>query len=253
MIFKRHELAVIVPITGTTAQVLVEETEAASEAGADVVEWRIDHLFGHHPNFSFGLLGREIIPQLLKATTAPLLLTIRTAFQGGEIKLSQGRYRLLLAEMLDTLMQLQVPADRIAIDVEFWYAGAPDIAARARDLGYTVVVSHHDWVETPDDDIMRIMIDDMLEIPEAVAKLAVTATNESDVDRLLRVTRDVTTETDRPVITLSMGMQGRRSRLEGRKYGSVATFATVVNSSAPGQPSLAELREALAADDAGRA
>lgn len=249
MIFQReHGPSIIVPIMGTTAQVLVEEAIAAEAAGADVVEWRIDFLFGQHPNFSFGMMGKDIIPQLLAATKIPLLLTIRTSIQGGEIKLSPGRYRLLMAEMLDTLMQEHVDPSRIAIDIEHWYSGAAALAKRAQDLGYTVVVSDHNWSETPHADIMQIMYEEMLAIPGVVAKLAVTALNEDDVDRLLSVTKLVTLQSGRPVIAIAMGPLGTRSRLEGWKYGSIATFAAVHRASAPGQPAIGELQRLLEAE-----
>lgn len=245
VMFSRENPAIIVPIMGTTTQVLVDEAKIATASGADIIEWRIDFLFGDHPNFSFGMMGSEIIPQLLAATDLPLLLTIRTSIQGGEIKLSSGRYRLLLAEMLDTLMQLGVDPERIAVDLEHWYHGTPDLAARARELGYTVIVSDHNWSETPANEIMQIMIEEMLEIPEVVAKLAVTALDETDVDRVLDVTREVADSSGRPLITLAMGPLGRRSRIEGISQGSVATFASVTRASAPGQPQIRELLELL--------
>lgn len=241
VIFNRNNPVIIVPITGTAPQELVDEATAAQEAGADVIEWRIDFLFGDHPNFSFGMLGQEIIPQLLENMTVPLLLTIRTSIQGGEIKLSSGRYRLLLAEMLDTLMQLQVDPKRIAVDLEHWYHGTPDLAKRALELGYTPVISDHNWSETPANEIMQIQLEEMLEIEGAVAKLAVTALEESDVDRLLDVTETVAAAAGRPIITIAMGTLGQRSRIEGLSRGSVATFAAVGRGSAPGQPPIHEL------------
>ncbi|USR79528.1 type I 3-dehydroquinate dehydratase [Arcanobacterium pinnipediorum] len=241
MIFSPGTRTVIVPLLGTTLAMLVEEAQEAQRAGADIIEWRVDMLFGEHPNFSFSQLGSEIIPQLVQATQIPLMLTIRTASQGGAVKVSEGRYRLLLAEMLDTLLQLRVPGDRIVVDIEYWHRAAPDLARRAQELGYTVVISDHNWLSTPEADILRIMYDDMLAIPGVVAKLAVTAHNSDDVDRLLDVTREVTEETQRMVIAVAMSEQGRRSRFEGWNYGSVATFAACSRPSAPGQPHISEI------------
>ncbi|WP_455951675.1 type I 3-dehydroquinate dehydratase [Arcanobacterium haemolyticum] len=242
MIFSRDAQTIIVPVLGTTPAMLVDEVREAQAAGADVIEWRIDMLFGDHPNFSFSTLGSEIIPQLLEATDLPILLTIRTANQGGEIRVSEGRYRLLLAEMLDTLLQLHVPSERIGVDIEYWHRAAPDLAKRAQELGFTVVVSDHNWLSTPDSDILRIMFDDMLAIDGAVAKLVVTPQSDEDVDRLLAVTKAVTSETGRMVISVAMGERGQRARLAGWTYGSVATFAAVSRPSAPGQPHISELR-----------
>ncbi|QRV02308.1 type I 3-dehydroquinate dehydratase [Arcanobacterium phocisimile] len=241
MIFSPGTRTIIVPLLGTTPAMLVEEAREAQRAGAHVIEWRVDMLFGEHPNFSFSHLGSEIIPLLIQATDIPLLLTIRTASQGGAVKVSEGRYRLLLAEMLDTLLQLRVPSERIGVDIEYWHRAAPDLSRRAQELGYTVVISDHNWISTPESDILRIMFDDMLAIEGVVAKLAVTAQNSDDVDRLLTVTREVTEETGRMVIAVAMSEQGRRARFVGWDYGSVATFAACSRPSAPGQPHIAEL------------
>ncbi|WP_146739792.1 type I 3-dehydroquinate dehydratase, partial [Arcanobacterium haemolyticum] len=65
---------------------------------------------------------------------------------------------------------------------------------------------------------------------------------DEDVDRLLAVTKAVTSETGRMVISVAMGERGQRARLAGWTYGSVATFAAVSRPSAPGQPHISELR-----------
>lgn len=244
MIFSKHP-TVIVPLTGTTAQVLIEEALAAQAGGADVLEWRIDFLVGAHHTQSVAEVAREVIPAIVAETNLPLLLTVRTAEQGGEIRLSPGRYGLVMAELLDTLMHVGVPGDRIGLDLEFWYPHTRGLAARANELGFTVVVSHHDWVETPETELLELMLDEMLEIPDVVAKLATTAKSDSDVVDLLDATRRVAERSGRPLITLAMGPEGVSSRLEGWKYGSVATFATVGKASAPGQPTVEELRIAL--------
>ncbi|MDR6939744.1 type I 3-dehydroquinate dehydratase [Arcanobacterium hippocoleae] len=235
----------IVPITGTTSAKLVEEAIEAQLAGADVIEWRIDFLFGTHQNLSFAEIGREVLSPILEQTSVPILLTLRTLEQGGQAKISDGRYRLLFAEMLDTLGHLAAPAKRIGVDLESRFAGAAVFAEKALKAGYTVVVSHHDWNETPDDLMLRLIFEEMLEIPGIVAKLAVTANSEEDTSRLLRVTKEVATDHHRPLIALAMGEAGKRSRLEGWKYGSIATFVAVGAASAPGQPQMSELKLAL--------
>ena len=241
----RHAPAVIVPITGTTAAMLVEEAIAAEAGGADLIEWRIDFMLAAHQQLSFAPLGAEVVVPILNATNVPLLLTIRTTGEGGEAGLSEGRYRLLLAELLDVLVHLEVPAERIVLDLEYWFDGAPAIAVQAQALGATVIISHHDWEGTPDSERMRQMFAQMLKLPGVVAKLAVTAHSDADVQRLLDACQAQARQSGRALIGIAMGEAGQRSRLEGWKYGSVATFATVGAASAPGQPTVAQLRAAL--------
>ncbi|MCI6573978.1 MAG: type I 3-dehydroquinate dehydratase [Actinomycetaceae bacterium] len=241
----RERPSVIVPLTGTTAQMLVEEARAAEAAGADIVEWRSDFMLATHEQLSFAPLGKDVVTPIVAATNIPLLLTIRTSGQGGEAKLRPGRYRLLLAEMLDTLMHIDVPPERIAIDLEHWFEGTPALARRAQEMGLTVVISHHDWSETPDPEIMQIVYEDMLELPGVVAKLAVMAHDDADVQNLLDVCARVARSSRRAIMAISMGEMGKRSRFEGGSYGSVATFGTVGTASAPGQPTVEELLAAL--------
>lgn len=235
----------IVPITGTTIAKIVEDAVEAEQAGADVIEWRIDFLFGAHQNLSFAEIGREAISLILAQTTVPLLLTLRTIEQGGQAKLSPGRYRLIFAELLDTLAHLNADPARIGVDVEHRFEQAPALAANAVAAGYTVVVSHHDWHETPDNLMIHLLFDELLAIPDVVAKIAVTANSDADVTRLLQVTKEVADASKRPIIALAMGEAGKRSRLEGWKAGSVATFVAVGVGSAPGQPQMEEIRAAL--------
>lgn len=238
--------ALIVPLTGTTTEQIIEEALVAEAAGADVLEWRVDFLIAAHQHLSFATIGKEVIAPILEQTQIPLLLTIRTQEQGGQAKLSAGRYRLLIAELLDTLVHLNADPQRIGVDLEFRFTETPALAAGAISWGCTVVVSHHDWIETPDSELMYLQFEEMLQLPDVVAKLAVTAQTEADVDRLLEVTEKVQADFQREIIALAMGDLGKRSRFEGAAHGSVATFVVVGNASAPGQPMMAEMRAFLA-------
>lgn len=248
MIFDVDGPAIIVPLVGTTAEVIVDEAIASQNAGADVLEFRADYLLAKHPDMDFDGLVRDILRELFAKTALPILFTVRSREQGGEVAMTPFRYRVLLATLLDILMQERVPAQRVGIDFEFHSDATPDLARRAAALGYTAVVSHHDWKETPDTEVMYVMLDDMLKIPDAVAKLAVMAQSEEDTRRLLDVTKAVAGQTRRPLITIAMGEAGQRSRFDGWEFGSVATFASAGATTAPGQPTIADLREHLGRD-----
>lgn len=251
MIFEqngREGPAIIVPLAGTTAEVIIEEAHAREKAGADVLEFRADFLLANHPEMDFETVGRGVLRELFAKTSTPVLFTVRSREQGGEVSLTPFRYRVLLATVLDIMMQERVPAERVGIDFEFHSDATPDLARRATNLGYTPVVSHHDWIETPDSEVMYLMLEDMLQIQGAVPKLAVMAHSEEDTQRLLDVTKAVAGQFHRPLLTIAMGEAGQRSRLEGWKFGSVATFASAGTTTAPGQPTIAQLRTALGRD-----
>ncbi|VEI13496.1 type I 3-dehydroquinate dehydratase [Trueperella bialowiezensis] len=240
--------AIIVPLVGTTAEVLIDEARAAEAAGADVLEFRADFLLANHPDYDLNSAGREVLRELFKQTRVPILFTIRTRGQGGELDVTPFRYRVLMATVLDLMLQENFPAARVGVDFEYHWDATPELARRAFVLGYTPVVSHHEWADTPDDEVLYVMLDDMLAISGAIPKLAVMARDDSDTQRLLDITRLVTERHGRPVLTIAMGEAGQRSRLEGGAYGSVATFAAAGATTAPGQPSLDELRRHLERD-----
>jgi 3-dehydroquinate dehydratase-1 len=58
----------------------------------------------------------------------------------------------------------------------------------------------------------------------------------------MQVTSEMREETEKPLISMSMGSLGSISRIAGENFGSAVTFATVGAASAPGQFPIRELR-----------
>ena len=63
-----------------------------------------------------------------------------------------------------------------------------------------------------------------------------------DVLRLLDITQEMITASERPVVTMSMGALGAVTRLSGETFGSCITYASVGQPSAPGQFPIEEIR-----------
>ena len=80
---------ICVPLTGTTEEKICQEAKDAKKAGADLVEWRAD--------FFEGLMDKEACKQVLGKLSeilgeTPLLFTIRTSEEGGNIAISMKDY-----------------------------------------------------------------------------------------------------------------------------------------------------------------
>ena len=115
--------------------------------------------------------------------------------------------------------------------------------AAARAVGVPVIMSYHDLNETPD---VPVYLADLAATGADIVKLAVTRHDEADVERLLLATQAQAAQMTQPLITISMGLLGERSRIEGYKYGSEMTFAVLDGQpSAPGQLTLTALRGRL--------
>ena len=123
------------------------------------------------------------------------------------------------------------------IDLEFFEATKPEKEIRRfQRMGVRVIASHHDFDETPDDRILRMLMEQMQQGGADVAKLAVMPKNADDVVRLLKLTNDIKQKYPTlPVVTMSMGALGVVSRMAGEIFGSCITFGAVGEISAPGQ------------------
>ncbi|GAA3252807.1 3-dehydroquinate dehydratase I [Lactococcus lactis subsp. lactis] len=211
---------IVVPIILTELAEL-EKVSVSDYRTADIVEWRADFLSAD-----------EILEMASKFfekfKESKILFTLRTVREGGNIQVSEKKYLQILQEILT-----YNPA---YIDVEFFTHG-PSFAA-LKDFRDKMVLSYHNFDEVPTDLTNRLI--KMHEEGTAFVKVAVMPERECDVLDLLQITRDMTLEYGDHFISMAMGDLGRLSRISGYLTGSCWTFASLENSSAPGQISLKE-------------
>lgn len=211
---------IVVPIMLTELTEL-EKVSVSDYRTADIVEWRADFLSADE------IL--EMAPKFFeKFKESKILFTLRTVREGGNIQVSEKKYLQILKEILT-----YNPA---YIDVEFFTHG-PSFAA-LKDFRDKMVLSYHNFDEVPSDLTNRLI--KMHEEGTAFVKVAVMPERECDVLDLLQITRDMTLEYGEHFISMAMGDLGRLSRISGYLTGSCWTFASLENSSAPGQISLKE-------------
>ena len=211
---------IVVPIMLTELAEL-EKVSVSDYRTADIVEWRADFLSADE------IL--EMAPKFFeKFKESKILFTLRTVREGGNIQVSEKKYLQILKEILT-----YNPA---YIDVEFFTHG-PSFAA-LKDFRDKMVLFYHNFDEVPSDLTNRLI--KMHEEGTAFVKVAVMPERECDVLDLLQITRDMTLEYGDHFISMAMGDLGRLSRISGYLTGSCWTFASLENSSAPGQISLKE-------------
>lgn len=199
--------------------------EPAAREAADLLEYRLD-------------LGEATLDALSEyAGELPVLVTNRPTWEGGEAADTPGR--------LDALETAAAFDHVTALDIELATLEAGDGTAvldRAAAEGVSVVVSTHDFEQTPSKDDLRDLLTRASEYGD-VAKLAVTAQDRGDVLDLLSVTHELT-EAGETVATMAMGEAGRHSRAVAPLYGSKIGYAPVdpADATAPGQYDLSTLR-----------
>lgn len=241
--------AVIVPVQAVTGADLATQARAAVDAGADLVEWRIDALAG--PAGQVQRLG-ALVPRLgaqLRAALddapggerVPILATVRTHHEGGAAVLDAHAY----GELLETVAASGV-ADLLDVEALWDPETARSIIAAAQRAGIAVVASSHDVHATPPAAQIAQRLASMQDLGADIAKIAVMPRTAEDVLTLLSGTLSARhSGVHIPLIAISMGRLGAITRLAGSAFGSCATFATVGTGSAPGQMDARGVRAAL--------
>ena len=263
--------AVAVSLTGPSLAQARTQARSAVDAGADVLELRVDLLEE---------AGALAAPDPLDAATAaaqvleclrglgeaiaadgadadagaPVLLTCRTAAEGGRAHLDDAAYGALLRSVLDGLADWAPERRPAAIDVEVQRGCLPQVCEQAHGLGVDVVASFHDFEATPADEALEEVLARMAREGADLAKIAVWPISADDVARLLgvcaRASAGEGTGLGVPVAAMSMGALGAVSRV-APAFGSALTFAVVpdeqgqARASAPGQMPIQDVRRCL--------
>jgi 3-dehydroquinate dehydratase-1 len=209
-------------VVATIGKNPLSSARRAKELGADILELRID------------LIGEDShkILKDIKELGLPVIITNRMKKEGGAWKGSESR-------RIQELTSLIPIAD--AVDIELC-AGKKDVVVNeARRQGKKVIISTHDFLNTPDSAIMSGFIRESFNAGADIAKLAVMPHSLDDVLHLL----DVTLHSSGPVCAIAMGEIGKHSRIMALLYGSVMTYGYVDIPVAPGQLRVDELKYML--------
>ena len=216
---------IAVPVMGETVNDVLVMLEQANESQTDVIEWRVDYLTDP------GELQASQMQTIAFNADKPLIVTWRTTAEGGQEDFDSIAYH--------WVYQLAIASRVAAVDVEVaLLEEVGDVIEDAQSQGVTVIGSRHYFDATPAD--LDAELQSMVATSVDVVKLAVMPNDSGDVQRLLDATK-VANQT-KPLITMAMGELGQRSRFEGYQYGSQLTFASLGESSAPGQPSVTQLK-----------
>lgn len=229
---------VCIPVMGKDKEEVLREARRVIAQGAEMIEWRMDYL-----KDVFDMVAvRDIMQELAKeCEDVVLLVTLRTKEQGGLAEVEEPRLSNYYLELARCKL-----AD--LIDVEFFGVDKPErLLHEMKKEGATIITSHHDFSETPEEAVMYMLFEQMAEGGADIVKLAAMPCELQDVLDVLRVTCRFAEEyPDVPVVSMSMGGMGIISRICGEVFGSCMTFATMGASSAPGQMPEEELQQVLA-------
>jgi len=215
----------------------LDEAREAKEAGADLVEWRLDEVFHGEGDEE----GERLALKLCEQSPLPCIVTCRPTWEGGSYD-GDEMARVSLFERLGTS---EHPPRYIDVELAAYTRSANlrqkvnlAVEARGRDRHSSLILSIHDFEGRPAD-LTRKLAEAWGEERASVVKVAFRARSLRDNLELF----DILREAPKPTIALGMGEFGLMSRVLAPKFGGFLTFASLRKESvtAPGQPTVREL------------
>ncbi len=199
---------------------------------ADMAEIRLDSVA--EP------LSEKGCSELLSLSSIPLIFTCRKGDEGGQFAGTEEERIKRLAEAVD--------AGASYVDVELrTEAGLRDgLVDHAHRNGCMVIMSWHDFSETPVLDELEKVLSDQVASGADIAKIVTMGRESTDIPRLfsLYYTAD---RLDIPLVSFCMGETGRISRVACLAMGAFLTFASMDagTETAPGQIPLRQFRRIM--------
>src|SRR4051812_40518596 len=193
---------------------LLEEWKQAAEAGAELVELRVDCL-----------RSEPDLKRILAQRYTPLVFTIRRGADGGLWRGDEEKRQRLFREA--------IVAGVDYVDLE------ADIAAKIPRYGKTKrIVSVHDMKKTPEN--LEEIAKAAREAHADIVKVATMARSLADASRVLQLVAKAQT----PTVGIAMGPLGVFTRVLGAKFGAPLTYAgfNPERIFAPGMLMLGDLR-----------
>lgn len=259
------------PIHVDAAEEVGEALERASAAvaeGAKLIEWRCDSLAEEDHATALSAIRR-----LVAESPVACIVTIRPTWEGGLYGGSETDRISLIEAIGCTSFDAEggldadggsepaagVPAPRyIDIELDAYRTSrnrrqkvnlAVRHEAQVRDVSSSLILSSHDFRERPADLLQRVSA---MAIEPACAVMKIVWMARSLRDNLEAF--DLLAERAKPMVALCMGEFGLMSRVLAPKFGGLFTFAAFRRGaeSAPGQPTLTELRSLYRFDAIGR-
>lgn len=205
------------------------QARLAQQQGAEALELRADLL-------ADPAQVRAALTAVRAASSLPLLLTYRSATEGGKGAGHGQGYE----DYLASLLQLRLAV--AAVDIEMACPASKALVAEAKAGGYDVVGSCHDFTATPSAAQITQKLAQITAAGADITKVAYMPRTAQDVAALRHAAHDFAgAYPHQPLIAISMGQLGAPSRTD---LANCLTFATIADgaASAPGQATIAYVR-----------
>jgi 3-dehydroquinate dehydratase/shikimate dehydrogenase len=236
-----------VPIFVTEIEKARRDIALAAEAGAEMVELRIDEAAGA------GQTEGANLERLVADAGVPCIVTCRPSWEGGRSDLpDDARVGMLRRTANAGASYIDVEVETYRRRGQFIRADGgselDDIIETPRDARTGLIFSAHDFAGRPTK--LASILQSMWEGPADVAKVVWTARTIRDNLEAF----EILLHRPKPTIALCMGEHGVISRILAKKFGAFLTFASLAKDAetAPGQVTVEQMKLLYRWDAIGR-
>ena len=203
---------------------VLETMTRAKDMGANLLEWRLD------------VTREPEVESVLRRAPLPVIATVRSVDHGGHFSGSRE-------EQLQLLLRAAAGGSSY-LDWEFRRGeDLPDELASMRER---LILSHHNFRETPPDNKLEALFNEMVATKAGVVKVVTLAQAMEDNLSLLSLI-GLGRKQGAKVVAFCLGSLGRISRVACLLIGGAFTYAALESGAeaAPGQLTLPELQQLL--------
>lgn len=203
---------------------LYRNAQRAEALSADLLEVRLDRLYDY-----------DGISKIGGAVKIPIVATNRPVSERGSFSRSES-------ERLRLLMDA-VEGGAAYVDLESSTQNIGKVIDIFRKANAKIILSHHDHSRTPKSSELKSTLVMLQKSKPDISKIVTTAQSPEDNLTVLGLLR--TNHEASPLVSFAMGRPGVWSRLLSPFYGAPFTYASLERGleTAPGQPSISELRQ----------
>lgn len=227
---------ICVPLVAARAADILAAARSIRAARPDLVEWRVDHFDRAADRDAVRALARQLRDEL---ADIPVIFTFRSKCEGGSGEITAAEYLQLYKAVIETGC-----VDALDVEIYSMKEIVPELTEYAQKHCLKVIFSNHDFERTPKPTEIMNRLEYMSRAGGNLLKVAFMPQDDLAVSTLMECGLKASRlYPDQPLIIIAMGRPGIISRIFPENFGSCLTFATVGEKSAPGQLSVAEIRD----------
>ncbi len=217
---------ICVVITASDMEGVLETARRIEALNPDLMEVRLDYID-----------GTPDLNEIRGSSRLPMIATNRGTDHGGLSTDSDS-------DRVETLLKACEAGFEYA-DVELDIMEVGNVTVEVRDRGAQAIISHHDFMCTPEEESLNRIMKRMLMVGADICKIVGTSNTPGDNLRYLNLIQG---NLDVNLVCFGMGETGLLSRIFGPVFGGAFTYASTERGreSAPGQLTIAELRQIYA-------